>query len=314
MRSRPPAEAGIVERARAKLNLDLILTGRRPDGYHELDSVVAFADVGDELAFAMADELRVECHGPFAADLPAGAGNIVHRAALRLADAAGIAPRALVRLDKRLPVASGIGGGSADAAATLRGLGRLWGLPADAPLLATAALALGSDVLACLIGRSARMSGIGELIEPLPELPSLHLVLLNPGQPLSTAAVFGRVRPELFGARAQPVPAQPQPDWLAGSRNDLEIPARALMPLIGELLRTLAATPGCRLARMSGSGPTCFGLFDDALTAAQAAAALGATRPGWWAIACEVGDGAAWPLRRTASAPTFQPAWGVAKR
>lgn len=289
----PPAEARIVEQARAKLNLDLILTGRRPDGYHELDSVVAFADVGDELTFAAAGDLRVECHGPFAADLPTGERNLVQRAARRLAEAAGVAPHALVRLDKRLPVASGIGGGSADAAAALRGLARLWGLPRHSSLLAEAALALGSDVLACLGSRSAHMRGIGEVIEALPEMPPLHLVLLNPGQPLSTAAVFAQVRPGLFGERSEPVPALPEPDWLARSRNDLERPARALMPAIGELLATLAAVPGCRLARMSGSGPTCFGRFDDSAAARRAAAYLAAVRPGYWAAACVVGDGTA---------------------
>ena len=293
MPSPPPAEAVIVERARAKLNLDLIRTARRANGYHELDSVVAFADVGDELRFAPASDLRIVCTGPFAGDLPDGEGNIVRRAALRLAEAAGVAPRADIRLDKRLPVASGIGGGSADAAAALRGLARLWGVPAEAPILARVALALGSDVLACLGSRSARMQGIGELIEPLPDLPRFDLVLANPGTPLSTAAVFAAVDPACFGTRGKALPEVATLDWLRRGRNDLEPPARSLLPAIGEVLAALAAAPGCRLARMSGSGPTCFGLFDGPATAKEAAFLLAGSRPGWWVAPCAVGDPAA---------------------
>ncbi len=290
MPSRHPADAVLVERARAKLNLDLILTGRRPGGYHELDSVVAFADLGDELRFEAADGLLVTCDGPFAADLPAGEGNIVRRAAQRLAEAAGLAPRARMCLTKRLPVASGIGGGSADAAAALRGLARLWGVPADAPILARTALALGSDVLACLGSRSARMQGIGEIVEPVPALPRLDLVLVNPGAPLSTAAVFAQVDPGRFGRRDEALPDSPGPEWLRRGRNDLEAPARSLLPAIGEVLATLEAAPGCRLARMSGSGPTCFGLFDGPAAAREAAAWLEEGRPAWWVAACAVGD------------------------
>jgi 4-diphosphocytidyl-2-C-methyl-D-erythritol kinase len=290
MPSRHPAEPGIVERAPAKLNLDLILTGRRPNGYHELDSIVAFANVGDLLSVAPADALQVACTGPFAADLPDGDGNIVYRAALRLAEAVGVPARAAIRLEKRLPVASGIGGGSADAAAALRGLARLWGVPPEAPLLARTALSLGSDVLACLGSRSARMRGIGEVIEPLPSLPRFHLVLANPGAALSTAAVFALVEPGLFGTRADPVPAAPDLAWLRAGRNDLEIPARRLLPAIDGVLAALAGLPGCRLARMSGSGSTCFGVFDDAPAARAAAAMLAAAWPNWWVAPCAVGD------------------------
>jgi 4-diphosphocytidyl-2-C-methyl-D-erythritol kinase len=286
-----PADAVIVERAPAKLNLDLILTGRRPNGYHELDSVVAFADVGDELRFERADDLRIECTGRFADDLPAGDGNIVRRAALRLAESAGVAPRATVHLDKRLPVASGIGGGSADAAAALRGLARLWDVPANETILVgRTALVLGSDVLACLGSRSARMRGIGELIEPLPDLPRLDLVLANPGVPLSTAAVFAAVEPSRFGWRQEDLPEVLDLRWLRRGRNDLEAPARRLLPAIGEALSALAAAPGCRLARMSGSGPTCFGLFDGPAAAREAAAWLASARPNWWVCPCAVGD------------------------
>ena len=288
MRPPPPAEAGIVETARAKLNLDLILTGRRPDGYHELDSIVAFADLGDRLAFEPADGLWIECRGPLAAEVPGGDGNIVRRAALRLAEAVGRDPGVLIRLEKRLPVAAGIGGGSADAAATLRGLARLWHLRADAPELIRVAEGLGSDVPVCLGSRPARMRGIGELIEPLPGLPPLHLVLVNPGRPLSTAAVFARVGPELFGERHEPVPSPPDLAWLRRSRNDLEPPARALLPVIGRLLAALEARPGCLLARMSGSGPTCFGVFEGAAAAEEAASALAGAHPGWWSTPCRL--------------------------
>ena len=293
MRRPPPAEPVIVERARAKLNLDLILTGRRPDGYHELDSVVAFADLGDVVTVSAADELRVACQGPFAADLTPGDGNIVDRAAIRLAAAMGVSPSVLVRLDKRLPVASGMGGGSADAAATLRALARLWRLPPATPDLAEVALGLGSDVLVCLGSRPTLMRGVGELLEPLPGLPGFGLVLVNPRHPLATADVFAAVRPERFGRREEPAPAQPGLDWLRRSRNDLEAPARSLLPVIGDLLAALSGAPGCRLARMSGSGPTCFGLFDHAATAAAAAAGIAAARPDWWVVSGRLGDAAA---------------------
>ena len=290
MRRPLPVDRPIVERARAKLNLDLILTGKRPDGYHELDSVVAFPDIGDEVAITTADELRIDCRGPFAAGLAPGDGNIVHRAVIRLAAALGVTPGLLVRLDKQLPIASGIGGGSADAAATLRALARLWRLPTTAPVLAEVALGLGSDVLVCLGSRSTLMRGVGEQLEPLPGLPGFDLVLVNPLRPLATAEVFAAVRQERFAPRAEPVPMRPGLDWLRRSRNDLEAPARALLPEIDDLLTKLSAAPGCRLARMSGSGPTCFGLFDDAGLANAAAASIGAARPGWWVASGRIGD------------------------
>lgn len=289
MPSPPPAEPPLVEKAPAKLNLDLLLTGRRANGYHELDSVVVFAAVGDLLTLRPHPELLVECTGPFGADLPDGDGNIVRRAALRLAEAVGASPRVAITLDKRLPVASGIGGGSADAAATLRSLARLWGIAPDAPVLAATALGLGSDVLACLHSRTARMRGTGELIEFLPATPLLDLVLLNPGIPLGTPQVFAQVRPELFAPRPGPLPERLDVLWLAATRNDLEPPARRLLPEIGAVLAALTAAPNCRLARMSGSGPTCFGLFADTATAQAAAATLALAHPGWWSLATRAG-------------------------
>jgi 4-diphosphocytidyl-2-C-methyl-D-erythritol kinase len=164
-------------------------------------------------------------------------------------------------------------------------------MPLHTPVLAEVALSLGSDVLACLRSRPARMRGIGEIVEPLPNARELEVVLANPGRPLATSEVFAAVRPERFGRRENALPAASDWAWLQGSRNDLELPARALMPVIGELLATLAARPGCRLARMSGSGPTCFGLFDHPSEARAAAAEIAAAEPGWWVTACRTGPG-----------------------
>lgn len=282
MRRPAAARPGWQERAPAKLNLDLLVTGRRADGYHLLDSLVVFLDLGDTLAVEPEPALELAVTGPMAAGLDAGPGNLVLRAARALAARAGVVAGARLTLEKHLPVAAGIGGGSADAAAALRLLDRFWGTglpPAD---LAALARSLGADVPVCLTGRPARMLGVGDRLEPVPGgLPALDLVLANPRRPLATEAVFKAL--ELAPAAARP----PRAAWdLAGSRNDLEAPARRLMPGIGELLAALAAEPGCGLARMSGSGPTCFGLFPDATTARAAAARLAGRHPGWWLAAC----------------------------
>ncbi|MEK0084714.1 4-(cytidine 5'-diphospho)-2-C-methyl-D-erythritol kinase [Benzoatithermus flavus] len=296
MRPRSAAEPVLRERAPAKLNLDLLVTGRRPDGYHELDSLVVFADPADELRFAPAPLLQLEVAGPFAAELPTGEANIVLRAARLLAERTGVEGNARIGLVKRLPVAAGIGGGSADAAATLRGLRRLWNLSLDDRTLAALGLALGADVPVCLAGTPSRMRGIGERLEPLPNLPALDLVLVNPRRPLATAAVFGALRLERPSERDEPsaLPRTPEAlvERLAGTRNDLEAPARTLLPAIGEVLAALVSDPACRLARMSGSGPTCFGIFPDAAAARTAAARLAAARPDWWVVACRSGGGA----------------------
>ncbi len=271
------------EPAPAKVNLFLHVLGRRADGYHLLDSLVAFADVADRLAVAPAAGLSLEIGGEFGAALAAEPDNLVLRAARALAAGAGIAPTGRLRLDKTLPVASGIGGGSADAAAALRLLARWWNLPSDAANLAAIAARLGADVPVCLANRPARMGGIGEKLGPAPSLPRCGLVLVNPGVPVATAAVF-RARTGAFSA-----PAKLPERWtdaaamaadLACCRNDLEPPARALCPAIDFALTALAATPHCLLARMSGSGAPCFGLFPTPAKAAVAAAAL--ARPGWW--------------------------------
>jgi 4-diphosphocytidyl-2-C-methyl-D-erythritol kinase len=281
------------ELAPAKLNLDLLVTGRRADGYHELDSLVVFADLADELTFAPARSLCLDAAGPFAAELPAEGENIVLRAARCLAEQAGVATGARITLLKRLPVAAGIGGGSADAAAALRGLRRLWRLELDDAALTALGLGLGADVPVCLMGAPARMRGIGERLEPASGLPALDLVLVNPRLPLATAAVFAALRLERCGRRDAPPAARPDAaallEQLARTRNDLEPPARALLPAIGEVLEALAADPACRLTRMSGSGPTCFGIFADAAAARAAAARIAAARPDWWVAPCRSG-------------------------
>ena len=272
--------APVVEPAPAKLNLSLHVTGRRADGYHLLDSLVGFAGMGDVIALSPG-ALSLAIDGPFAADLAADAGNLCLRAA-RLAGG-----DAAIRLTKNLPVASGIGGGSADAAAVLRGLARM-GHPQPAD-----PARLGADVPVCLRSAPARMEGIGERVTPLPPLPALPLVLVNPGVAVSTPRVFAA----LDRRDNPPLPAIPAfadgaalIGWLRGTRNDLEGPARALAPVIGQALAALAAT-GAGFARMSGSGATCFGLYDSAATAGQAAQAL--KQHGWWAVATELAPPAA---------------------
>jgi 4-diphosphocytidyl-2-C-methyl-D-erythritol kinase len=274
------------EAAPAKVNLYLRVLGRRPDGYHLLDSVAVFPAIGDRLTAAAADDFSIRYAGPFgaalAADLSAsGREDLVLRAARACAEAAGTRAGAALVMAKNLPVASGIGGGSADAAAVLRLLPRLWRVRLPAPDLARLALGLGADVPVCLASRAARMGGIGEAITAAPGLPDFGIVLVNPG---ATAAVFqGR-----GGGYSQParLPAA-WPDFtalvagLAVLGNDLETPAVALCPVIGDVLAGLRARPGCGLARMSGSGATCFGLFPDAPQAARAASAL-AAMTGWW--------------------------------
>ena len=273
----------IAETAPAKVNLFLHVVGRRPDGYHLLDSLAVFPAVGDTLRAAPAEAFSLALEGPFGGALRAVPDNLVLRAARGLAELAGVRGGARLTLVKTLPVASGIGGGSADAAAALRLLGRLWGVAPAAEALRALALRLGADVPVCLTGRPARMGGVGDVLSPAPDLPACGLVLVNPGVAVSTPDVF-RARSGRFSA-----PAALPSGWLdavamardlAALGNDLEPPAVTLCPVIGTVLAALRAAPGCLLARMSGSGATCFGLFADAVAAA--AAAEGVRRPGWW--------------------------------
>lgn len=276
----------IVHRAApAKLNLYLHVVGRRADGYHLLDSLIAFAGAHDTVTAAKADALTLAVEGPFAATLSGEADNLVLRAARALADIAGVRPWAALRLVKRLPVASGIGGGSADAAATLHAVGELWGITHKPGALAKLALALGADVPVCLAGKAAQVGGIGERIDPAKVLPNAPLVLVNPLKPLPTPAVFkARVGPYSKPAplEASPRDARDLAEALGSRRNDLTDAAIGLVPEIKKILAALEAQPGCLLARMSGSGATCFALFARAEDARAAAAALRADRPGWW--------------------------------
>jgi 4-diphosphocytidyl-2-C-methyl-D-erythritol kinase len=286
----------VEELAPAKINLDLYVTGRRADGYHELDSLTAFTAFGDRLALREHDRLELELRGPFAGPLAAEPDNLVLRAARRLAACAGRKAAVRITLEKRIPVAAGLGGGSADAAAALRGLNRLWRLrmaPAD---LAGIAAALGADVPVCLAGRTARMRGKGEQIELWDGLPPLAVLLVNPNLPLATAAVFGalEVIPSA-GERSWPPPCEADAflAWLGTGANHLEAPAVRLLPQIQAVLALLAAQDGCALARMSGSGATCFGLFATPAARDLAAAAIGQARPGWWLAASTIGRAAA---------------------
>ncbi|MDA8049196.1 MAG: 4-(cytidine 5'-diphospho)-2-C-methyl-D-erythritol kinase [Rhodospirillales bacterium] len=271
------------EDAPAKVNLFLLVTGRRADGYHTLDSLVVFADIADRLSATKAQDLTLSIDGSFFADLPTGAENLVLRAARALAAAAGIGAGAAFRLTKVLPHAAGIGGGSADAAAALRLLSRLWGLPRESVDLLPLAAGLGADVPVCLFSRPARLDGIGEMLRPAPALPRFGLCLVNPGLALPTKAVFAARRGPFSEPAYLPSGWPDAPSLaadLARLRNDLEAPAMTLCPPIATVLDALAAAPGCLLARMSGSGATCFGLFPDAVIAREAAGKI--ARPGWW--------------------------------
>lgn len=268
----------VTEFAPAKINLCLHVTGQRADGYHLLDSLVAFAGIGDRLVARPALDARLGLEGPFGADLSAGPDNLVLRAA------AGFGAAAAFTLDKRLPPASGIGGGSADAAAALRALSRLTGKAVPEGL----AMRLGADVPVCLASRPARMRGVGEVLDPV-ALPPGWIVLVNPRVEVPTPAAFRA----LARKDNAPLPATlPHwsdlgvlTDWLATQRNDLETPALTIAPVISDVLAALRAQPGRRIARMSGSGATCFALFDAEAPARAAQAAITAAQPGWWVAA-----------------------------
>ncbi len=265
------------EFAPAKINLALHVTGQRADGYHLLDSLVVFADTGDTVTVAAADRLSLAITGPQSAHLAVADDNLC----LRAARAMGVT--AAITLDKHLPVASGIGGGSSDAAATLRALASLTGKPLPD---AAAVLALGADLPVCLSPRPARMSGIGETVAPLAHpLPPAWLVLVNPRAGVSTPQVFRAM------TRRDNPPLQPLPKlkttaelaaWTAMQRNDLEAPALTLLPEIARVKTALTMQQGCLLTRMSGSGATCFGLFADPLAAHAAATAIKRAQPQWW--------------------------------
>lgn len=290
-----PAERAAAQAMRleawAKVNLTLHVTGRRPDGYHELDSLVVFAGVGDGLEIAPAARLSLSLEGPFAPALGEADSNLVLRAARALSERFGVEAGARLRLTKRLPVAAGLGGGSSDAAAALRGLDTFWGLGAAEGVLHEIAAGLGADVPVCLSARPSYLGGMGERLEPAPPLPACWLVLVNPGVALATPDVFkaraGRFSKPLRWTAA-PGDAPDLAARLGEGRNDLEAPAIGLVPAIGQVLAVLRATPACLLARMSGSGATCFGLYEAEAGARAAAARIGDSNPDWWVSAAPV--------------------------
>ena len=270
----------ITEPAPAKINLALHVTGQRGDGYHLLDSLVVFTALGDRITIAPG-ALSLTVTGPFGPAVPPGDDNLCLRAA-RAVDA-----EAAILLKKTLPPASGIGGGTADAAAVLRALGRV----PDQPQM------LGADLPACLLSRPLRMQGVGEVLTPL-SLPDLHLLLVNPRVELPTPQVFAALtRRDNPGLPDLPhvSDAAALTDWLRGTRNDLQAAALTLAPVIGDCLAALDGA-GAALSRMSGSGATCFGIFPDAAAAQAAAARIGSMQPGWWVRATETISGL--PVRR----------------
>ena len=282
----------LVESAPAKVNLTLRVFGRRADGYHDIESLAAFADVGDRLALTPGDALTLTVVGPSAAQTGAEADNLVTKAARALAARIPGLCAGAFRLQKNLPVAAGLGGGSADAAAALRLLAKANKLAPDDPRLRDAARATGADVPVCLDPRARLMRGIGEILSaPLP-LPRLHALLVNPGVAVPTKLVFSGWRPSANPIRALDstadfaVPKMQNEDqfldWLASEANDLEVSAIALEPAVAEVLASLRAATGCRLARMSGSGATCFALFASAAETATAGQTLRTQFLDWW--------------------------------
>ena len=268
----------ILEPAPAKINLALHVRARRADGYHELETLFAFLRDGDEIRISPGPG-SFSIDGPFAAGLATDGDNLVTRAVKSFAQSYDTAADYRITLTKNLPIASGIGGGSADAAATLRALARLNHIALDDPGLFACADALGSDVPACLLGRSAIGTGRGEQLEPLDGLTDTPVLLVNPGVAVSTGAVF-----KGWGGKDQgPIGKGQLIDMAKAGRNDLEPPARALAPVIGEVLDQLAKTAPT-LARMSGSGATCFALYASEADRMRAADAIRAHNPGWWCL------------------------------
>ena len=276
----PPLQ--ITEFAPAKVNLTLHVTGQRPDGYHLLDSLVVFCGIGDRVTVQPAPRLGLSISGPFAHLLPAHTDNLVLRAARLFANGKGAA----IGLDKHLPLASGVGGGSADAAATMRALARLWDVPLPD---AAAVLALGADLLVCLQECPARMQGIGDRLSATPTLPECSIVLVNPGVAVPTPAVFKALQ----NKNNQPMPdilpvwqdAADLCNWLMTQRNDMEPAARQIAPVIDQVLLAIAGQKDALIARMSGSGATCFGVFATRQAADAAARAIAKEQPQWWVAA-----------------------------
>jgi 4-diphosphocytidyl-2-C-methyl-D-erythritol kinase len=281
----------LVEKARAKINLTLRVLGRRADGYHELESLVGFTDLADKLDLEPGPETALAISGPFAEACGRTADNLVLKAVAMLSARVSGLKAGRFLLDKQLPVAAGIGGGSADAAAALRLLARLNGIASDDPRLESAALAVGADVPVCLKSRACIMRGVGELLSaPLP-IATLPAVLVNPNVPVATRDVFaawaGSKGSDNY-LRNVPVEEDAMIGFLAGRSNDLTQAAIACAPVISDVLLALRALPGRQLVRMSGSGPTCFALFRSSGEALTAARRLQAERKEWWVCATAI--------------------------
>ena len=271
--------------APAKINLYLHVIGLRNDGYHLLDSLVAFTDVGDEICVDVGRDLSLEIIGPFADDLKMGKENSIIKAALLLASSAGIDAEAAIRLTKNLPVASGIGGGSMDAAATLNVLQTHWNLSPRREILFGIAEQLGADVPVCLEGDACFIGGIGEKLSLAPVLPDSWVVLVNPGVSVLTQEVFKRhIGPFSGTSRFDQAPKDTPAlaELLLERSNDLTDAAMEVAPVIDSVVKALTNAEGALIARLSGSGATCFGLFEFENEAQAAAKALVKTYPSWW--------------------------------
>ncbi|MCF2904708.1 4-(cytidine 5'-diphospho)-2-C-methyl-D-erythritol kinase [Octadecabacter sp. CECT 8868] len=265
--------------APAKINLTLHVTGQRNDGYHLLDSLVMFTELGDVLSAAESDTLTLTIDGPFGANLCASDDNLV----LRAARAFGIDRGAAITLTKNLPIASGIGGGSADAAATLFALSQLWETPLpDWDII----MSLGADVGVCMSTELTRMSGIGDKVDLVGPTPPIDVLLVNPRVEVPTPSVFKALphksNPPMPDEMPSPFHTNAWLIWLADQRNDLQAPAIQAAPVIADVLDSLGYQNGCQLARMSGSGATCFAIFKDAASCRAAATALSSVHPDWW--------------------------------
>ncbi len=287
------APARVKTRAPAKLNLFLHVGDKRPDGYHALQSLVAFADIADGLELAPASDLTLSVSGPFAAQVPRGSANLVLKAARALSERFSSAPLgASIALEKNLPVAAGLGGGSADAAAVLRALNLLWSLDRSEDELVELARSLGSDVPACVLSRPCWMEGRGERVSATPPLPPLETILVNPGVLLPTESVFAALNART-GTSAMEPPGRIETVWdlvayLEDAGNDLETPATLLQPAIDQVLEALHHEPACVFAQMSGSGATCFGLFHGREFALGAAERIALDHPEWWVRATRI--------------------------
>ncbi len=285
----------LVEAAPAKLNLTLRVVGRRADGYHDLESLVAFTRFGDRVTLRPGPRLGLRVSGPTAGEAGDLADNLVLRAARALAERVEGLVSGQFHLTKRLPAGAGLGGGSSDAAAALRLLGGANRLRPDDTRLYEAARATGADIPVCLDPKPRIMRGIGDALSAPLVLPPLHAVIVGPGFPLATKDVFSALglkpgeRCGEVGALQVPAERDALLAALAAQRNDLETAATRLAPAIADLIRALRALPGCRLARMSGSGSACFALFATARAAAAAARRLSSDRPGWWVQASALG-------------------------